>query len=75
MPPVLVLLSTLIGSIFPCLEQIIMVPKVFETLRFDCRNKSGPRGLIVYKAKREDSDERSKLAVSCFHVQNLRLLL
>ena len=36
MPPDLVLLSTLIGSNYPCLELIFMVPKVFEPLKFDC---------------------------------------
>ena len=36
MPPDLALLSTLIGSNFPCLEQIFMVRKVFEPLKFYC---------------------------------------
>ena len=36
MPPDLTLLSTLVGSNYPCLEQISMVPKVFEPLKFDC---------------------------------------
>ena len=36
MPPDMALLSTLIGSNYPCLEQIFMVPKVFEPLKFDC---------------------------------------
>ena len=36
MPPDLTLLSTLIGSNYPCLELIFMVPKVFEPLKFDC---------------------------------------
>ena len=27
---------TLIGSNYPCLEQIFMVPKVFEPMKFDC---------------------------------------
>ena len=35
-PPDLALLSTLIDSNFPCLEQIFMVPKVFEPLKFYC---------------------------------------
>ena len=34
--PDLALLSTLIGSNYPCLELICMVPKVFEPLKFDC---------------------------------------
>ena len=36
MPPDLLLLSTPIGSNYPCLELIFMVPKVFEPLKFDC---------------------------------------
>ena len=32
----LALLSTLIGSNYPCLELIFMVPKVFKPLKFDC---------------------------------------
>ena len=35
-PPDWALLSTLIGSNYPCLELIFMVPKVFEPLKFDC---------------------------------------
>ena len=36
MPPDLALLPPLIGSNYPCLELIFMVPKVFEPLKFDC---------------------------------------
>ena len=36
MTPDLALSSTIIGSNFPCLELIYMVPKVFEPLKFDC---------------------------------------
>ena len=36
MHPDLALLSTLIGSNYPCLELIFMVPKVFEPLKFNC---------------------------------------
>ena len=36
MPSDLALLSTLISSNYPCLELIVMVPKVFEPLKFDC---------------------------------------
>ena len=36
MPPDLALLLTLVGSNYPCLELIFMVPKVFEPLKFDC---------------------------------------
>ena len=34
------LLSTLIGSNYPCLELIFMVPKVFKPLKFDYINGS-----------------------------------
>ena len=36
MSPDLALLSTLTGSNYPCLEQIFMVPKVFEPSKFNC---------------------------------------
>ena len=36
MPSDLALLSTLIGSKYPCLELLFMVPEVFEPLKFDC---------------------------------------
>ena len=36
MSPDLALLATLIGSNYPCLKLIFMVPKVFEPLKFDC---------------------------------------
>ena len=39
MPPDLALSLTLIGSNYPCLELIFMVPKVFEPLKFDCSLK------------------------------------
>ena len=35
MPSDLALFSTLIGSNYPCLELIFMVPKMFEPLKFD----------------------------------------
>ena len=38
--PVLALLSTLIGSNYPFLELIFMVPEVFEPLKFDCNNNN-----------------------------------
>ena len=40
MPPDLALSSTLIGSNYPCLELMFMVPKVFEPLKFDCIDNS-----------------------------------
>ena len=36
MPPDLALSSTLTGSNYPCLQLILMVPKVFEPLKFYC---------------------------------------
>ena len=36
MSPDLALLSSLIGSNYPCLELIFMIPKAFEPLKFDC---------------------------------------
>ena len=36
MPTDLALLSTLIGSNYPCLELTFMVLKVFEPLKFNC---------------------------------------
>ena len=38
--PDLALLSTLIGSNYPFLELIFMVPEVFEPLKFDCNNNN-----------------------------------
>ena len=35
-PSDLALSSSLIGSNYPCLELIFMVPQVFEPLKFDC---------------------------------------
>ena len=37
LPSDLELWLTLSGSSYPCLEQISMIPKVFEPLKFDCR--------------------------------------
>ena len=36
MPPDLAFSLTIIGSNYPCLELIFMVPEVFEPLKFDC---------------------------------------
>ena len=36
LPPDLALWLTLSGSNYPCLEQIYMVSKILELLRFDC---------------------------------------
>ena len=43
MPPDLALLSTLTGSNYPCLKLILMVPKVFEPLKFYCKYFSIPK--------------------------------
>ena len=42
MPPDQALSSTLIGSNYPCLELIFLVPKVFEPLKFDCNDNTLP---------------------------------
>ena len=41
LPPDLALWLTLSGSNYPCLEQIYMVPIMFELLRSDCIRKDG----------------------------------
>ena len=48
MPLDLALLSTLIGSNYPCLELIVMVPKVFEPLKFDCTYTSNKSLLFLH---------------------------
>ena len=45
----LALLSTLNGSDYPCLEQIFIVPMVFEALKFDCTMYSGQEILLTCK--------------------------
>ena len=40
MPRHLALLSTLIGSNYPCLKLIFMIPKVFEPLKFDSTSEN-----------------------------------
>ena len=45
MPSDLALFSNLIGSNYPCLELIFMVPKVFEPLKFYC-SVMGCRGVV-----------------------------
>ena len=42
------LLLTLSGSDYPCLEQISMVPKMFEPLKFDCNYKSSAQYVYAY---------------------------
>ena len=53
MPHDLALSSTLIGSNYPCLELIFMVPNVFEPLKFDC--------IIVIIARNEITRKQSSL--------------
>ena len=53
MLPDLALWSTLIGSNYPCLELILMVPKVFEPLKFDCnKQRYYPHKTPVEKKKK-----------------------
>ena len=49
LPPDLVLGLVLSGSNYPCLEQIYVVPKMFELLRFDC---------IIQKKKKKKKKKR-----------------
>ena len=51
MRPDLALLSTLIGSNYPCLELIFMVPKVFEPLKFQLYVASAIRGFMLLLPK------------------------
>ena len=48
-PPGLPLKSTLIGSNYPSLELIFMVPKVFQPLKFDCISFLSPSALILFQ--------------------------
>ena len=48
-PPDLALLSTLIGSNYPCLELIFMVPKVFEPLKLYCITKNAIPSYYNYR--------------------------
>ena len=50
MPPNLALLSTLIGSNYPCLKLIFMVPKAFEPSKFDCICTTVLAYSSIYKA-------------------------
>ena len=50
MSPDLALLSTFIGSNYPCLELICMVPSVFEPFKFDCINFTVPGLVNVFVA-------------------------
>ena len=61
MPPDLALLSTLIGSNYPCLKLIILVPQVFEPLKFYCNLKASQRRYIFYQIiKQQFTDSRVK---------------
>ena len=46
MPFDLALCSTPIGSNYPCLELIFIVPVVFEPLKLDCTMKICPQGVL-----------------------------
>ena len=50
MPPDLALLSTLIGSNYPCLELILMVPKVIGPLKFEIKIRVSECSLASGKA-------------------------
>ena len=53
MPPYLALLSTLIGSDYPYLKLIFMVPTVFEPLKFDCAIECRIRLVAFTKKKKK----------------------
>ena len=53
MPPDLALLSILIGSKYPCLELVFMIPKGFEPLKFDC----------IYKKALKSEKDRIKCTI------------
>ena len=59
LPSDLALCLTPSGSNYPCLEQISMVPKMFEPLKFDCRNKNktNARKKKVKESKKCHSNE------------------
>ena len=59
MPPVLALLSTLIGSKYPSLELIFMVPKVFEPLKFDCSTFGLPSYPHLTSVAKTDSTQNA----------------
>ena len=67
MPPDQALLSTLIGSNYPCLELIFMVPKVFEPLKFDCTLQMPRWGLVshtsLYSLYRKFDDTKIKFNI------------
>ena len=52
MPPDLALWLTLIRSNYPCLENIFMVPKVFELLEFYCIFISGAQSVVLVCRKK-----------------------
>ena len=80
MPPDLALKSTLIGSNYPCLELIFMVPMVFESLKFDCTlskfrvTKSKFRGLQLIKKKKKKKKKKTHLVIiHCTSKENAQL--
>ena len=55
MPPDLAFLPTLIGSNYPCIELILMVPMVFEPLKFDC--------IIILKKVKDEKKNQILLTI------------
>ena len=55
MPPDLALLSTLIGSNYPCLEPSFMVPKVFEPLKFECIYEIRRKSARIWPLKKSNT--------------------
>ena len=64
MPSDLVLLSTLIGSNYPSLELIFMVPKVFEPLKFDFSIDVGTLAQFFIKVSISDLTMMSTIKIN-----------
>ena len=74
MPPDLALLSTLIGSNYPCLELIFMAPKVFEPLKFHCI-WNNIYFLLYFSKNYRDFSVKSKLIILLFQTVKLSILI
>ena len=67
MPCDLALLSTLIGSNYPCPELIFMVQKVFEPLKFECIQSIHIFRILWIYYINFDSDSKTLIHV-CFTI-------
>ena len=60
---------TLSGSNYPCLEQLSMVPKMFQPLKFDCsslKSMAFPKHLIYLYMYRKHRDKSIPLRIKHF---------